>query len=138
MSKSRLGASASRRRSWATIALPPASSSSPERNTTRSRSRREYTSSGRSSGVAVPIAPGEGLRMSIREPPAVQWQPVGCRQRYDGSRRSATRRLHRSMEQEPVTRSIRLDATLPDVWRALTEASLLSDWFEADVELDAR
>ena len=42
------------------------------------------------------------------------------------------------MGKETVTRSIRLDATLPDVWRALTEASLLSDWFEADVELDAR
>jgi uncharacterized protein YndB with AHSA1/START domain len=42
------------------------------------------------------------------------------------------------VKKETVTRSIRLDATLPDVWRVLTEASLLSDWFEADVELDAR
>jgi uncharacterized protein YndB with AHSA1/START domain len=42
------------------------------------------------------------------------------------------------MAKEPVTRSIRLDASPPDVWRALTEASLLADWFEAEVELDAR
>jgi uncharacterized protein YndB with AHSA1/START domain len=41
------------------------------------------------------------------------------------------------MEQEPVTRSIDLDAAPSEVWRALTEASLLADWFEADVELDA-
>jgi uncharacterized protein YndB with AHSA1/START domain len=40
--------------------------------------------------------------------------------------------------QEPVTRSIELDAAPADVWRALTEASLLSDWFEAEVEVDAR
>ncbi len=42
------------------------------------------------------------------------------------------------MGNEPVTRSIRLDASLPDVWLALTDASLLSDWFEAEAELDAQ
>jgi len=42
------------------------------------------------------------------------------------------------MAQAPVTRSIQLGAPPPDVWRALTEASLLSDWFEAEVELDPR
>jgi uncharacterized protein YndB with AHSA1/START domain len=42
------------------------------------------------------------------------------------------------MVQEPVRRSIQLDAPLPEVWRALTEASLLSDWFDAQAELDPR
>jgi uncharacterized protein YndB with AHSA1/START domain len=42
------------------------------------------------------------------------------------------------MGKETVTRSIQLHATLPDVWRALTDASLLSEWFEAEAELDAR
>ena len=42
------------------------------------------------------------------------------------------------MGKEPVRRSIELDAPLPEVWRALTEASLLSDWFDAEAELDPR
>jgi uncharacterized protein YndB with AHSA1/START domain len=42
------------------------------------------------------------------------------------------------MQQEPVRRSIQLNAPLPEVWRALTEASLLSDWFDAEAELDQR
>ena len=42
------------------------------------------------------------------------------------------------MAQEPVTRSIQLGAPPPDVWRALTETSLLSDWFDAEAELDPR
>src|SRR4029078_737440 len=42
------------------------------------------------------------------------------------------------MRKDHVARSIQLDVPRPEVWRALTEASLLSDWFEADVELDAR
>jgi uncharacterized protein YndB with AHSA1/START domain len=37
--------------------------------------------------------------------------------------------------EEPVTRSIELDATPAEVWRALTQASLLSDWFEAEAEI---
>ena len=39
---------------------------------------------------------------------------------------------------QQVTRSIELDASVTEVWRALTEASLLSDWFEAEAELEAR
>ena len=39
---------------------------------------------------------------------------------------------------EQVTRSIELDASVTEVWGALTEASLLSDWFEAEAELEAR
>jgi uncharacterized protein YndB with AHSA1/START domain len=42
------------------------------------------------------------------------------------------------MEQEPVRRSIQLDAPLPEVWRALTEASLLSGWFDAEADIDPR
>jgi len=42
------------------------------------------------------------------------------------------------MGKEPVTRSIQLDAPPPEVWRVLTEASLLSDWFDAEAELDPR
>ncbi|MFL5767202.1 MAG: SRPBCC domain-containing protein [Actinomycetota bacterium] len=42
------------------------------------------------------------------------------------------------MPQEPVSRSVELDARTPDVWRALTEASLLSDWFDAETEIDVR
>jgi uncharacterized protein YndB with AHSA1/START domain len=63
-----------------------------------------------------------------------------CRlpKRYDGSRRLATRRLQTQMGKEPVTRTIEVNAPLPDVWRALTEASLLSDWFDAEAELEPR
>jgi uncharacterized protein YndB with AHSA1/START domain len=42
------------------------------------------------------------------------------------------------MRKETVTRSVQLDALPRDVWGALTEASLLSDWFDAEAELDPR
>ncbi|HEY2804059.1 MAG TPA: SRPBCC domain-containing protein [Actinomycetota bacterium] len=90
--------------------------------------------------MAVPISPGEAMRMSIATSSATSsgtMAPWRLRKSYDGSRTLATRRLQTQMEQEPVTRSIELDAAQPEVWRALTEASLLADWFEADVELDA-
>jgi uncharacterized protein YndB with AHSA1/START domain len=43
-----------------------------------------------------------------------------------------------AMAQEPVIRSIELDAAPDEVWRALTQASLLSDWFEAEAEIEPR
>jgi len=39
---------------------------------------------------------------------------------------------------EPVVRSVELAASPPEVWDALTEASLLSGWFDAEAEVDAR
>jgi len=42
------------------------------------------------------------------------------------------------MSRETVSRSVDLDATPSEVWRALTEASFLSDWFEAEVDISAR
>ena len=39
---------------------------------------------------------------------------------------------------EPVVREVLLDAAVADVWRALTESSRLSEWFEAEVEIQAR
>jgi uncharacterized protein YndB with AHSA1/START domain len=42
------------------------------------------------------------------------------------------------MEETRITRSIELDAPVGDVWRALTDPALLSDWLEGDVELDVR
>jgi len=39
---------------------------------------------------------------------------------------------------EPATRWIELDATPAEVWRALTQTSLLSDWFEAEAEIEPR
>ena len=42
------------------------------------------------------------------------------------------------MEEVSVTRSVDLDATAEDVWRALTDPALLADWLDGDVELDVR
>jgi uncharacterized protein YndB with AHSA1/START domain len=44
----------------------------------------------------------------------------------------------RERSPQPVRREIRLDASPEQVWRALTESSLPSDWFDAEVEIDAR
>jgi len=37
-----------------------------------------------------------------------------------------------------ITRSVDLDASADDVWRALTEPALLGDWLDSVVELDVR
>ena len=39
---------------------------------------------------------------------------------------------------EPVVREVVVGTPPASVWEALTEASLLSEWFEAEVEIDAR
>ncbi|MDQ2825768.1 MAG: SRPBCC domain-containing protein [Actinomycetota bacterium] len=43
------------------------------------------------------------------------------------------------MQQETrITRSVELDASTADVWRALTEPALLGEWLDSVVELDVR
>jgi uncharacterized protein YndB with AHSA1/START domain len=42
------------------------------------------------------------------------------------------------MEETRITRSVELDASTEDVWRALTEPALLGEWLDSDVELDVR
>ena len=41
------------------------------------------------------------------------------------------------MDETRITRSVDLDASADDVWRALTEPALLADWLDV-VELDVR
>ena len=41
------------------------------------------------------------------------------------------------MDETRITRSVELDASVDDVWRALTEPALLADWLDV-VELDVR
>lgn len=42
------------------------------------------------------------------------------------------------MPETRITRTVDLDASTHDVWRALTEPALLGDWLGSDVELDVR
>ena len=42
------------------------------------------------------------------------------------------------MPETRITRTVDLDASLDDVWRALTEPQLLGDWLDSSVELDVR
>jgi uncharacterized protein YndB with AHSA1/START domain len=42
------------------------------------------------------------------------------------------------MNGEPVTRSVEVETDVANVWLALTDASLLSEWFEAEASLEAR
>ncbi len=42
------------------------------------------------------------------------------------------------MHETRITRTVDLDASLHDVWRALTEPELLGDWLDSRVELDVR
>ena len=41
------------------------------------------------------------------------------------------------MDETRITRSVELDASVDDVWRAMTEPALLADWLDV-VELDVR
>ena len=40
------------------------------------------------------------------------------------------------MNETRITRTVDLDATLDQVWRAMTEPRLLGDWLDSDVELE--
>jgi uncharacterized protein YndB with AHSA1/START domain len=42
------------------------------------------------------------------------------------------------MHEARITRTVELDATTEDVWRALTEPELLGEWLGSAVELDVR
>ena len=42
------------------------------------------------------------------------------------------------MHETRITRSVELDASVDDVWRAVTEPELLGDWLGSVVELDVR
>lgn len=42
------------------------------------------------------------------------------------------------MTETRITRTVDLDASTDDVWRALTEPELLGEWLDAVVELDVR
>ena len=42
------------------------------------------------------------------------------------------------MPETRITRTVELDATAGEVWRAMTEPELLGDWLDSIVELDVR
>ncbi|MDQ6727731.1 MAG: SRPBCC domain-containing protein [Actinomycetota bacterium] len=42
------------------------------------------------------------------------------------------------MHETRITRTVELDASAADVWRALTEPALLGEWLDSAVELDVR
>ena len=42
------------------------------------------------------------------------------------------------MPETRITRTLDVEASLDDVWRALTEPQLLGDWLDSSVELDVR